>query len=644
MAIKGDTDAAAAVANGTDTAAAANGTDTAAATFSRGRLEELLKKRFFYAPAFSIYGGVAGLYDYGPPGCALQANILALWRQHFVLEEQMLELDTTVMTPHDVLKTSGHVDRFTDFMVRDTKTGEFFRADHLLEAAVERRAADPGVSADERAACEAILAQIDGYGQDELQTLLARFQPRSEAGNELGPVVRFNLMFGTDIGPTGMLKAFLRPETAQGQFTNFKRLLDCNNDRMPFASAQIGRAFRNEISPRAGLLRVREFTMAEIEHYVHPTRKQHARFHEVAHVELRFLSAAVQQQGSAQLATLSVGAAVASGLVNNETLGYYLARVALFLWRIGIDPARLRFRQHMRNEMAHYASDCWDAEIRSSYGWVECVGCADRACFDLSNHTAVTGERLVARERLPAPVTETVRRLEISRKDIGIVFKARAKDICAQLDALTAEAEMAAVAESSRLSMPDGSVVELAPGMVRLVESVVTRHVDEYIPSVIEPSFGIGRIMYSLLEHVFWTRDGDEQRSVLRFPSCVAPTKVLLAPLSAHDSFRPFLVQATAALRASPTPLAFTCDESSTSIGRRYARNDEIGVPYAVVIDFQTVQDRSVTLRERDSTQQIRLPIELLAATLADLVEQRSSWDEVVVRFGLFTAQLVDKE
>lgn len=619
------------------------GTTPAIVPFSRVRLEELLKKRFFYAPAFSIYGGVAGLYDYGPPGCALQANILGLWRQHFVLEEQMLEVDTTVMTPHDVLKTSGHVDRFTDYMVKDLKTGDFFRADHLVEAALERRLEEPKISADERAECESILAQIDGYGQEDLQRLLHRFQPRSDAGNELSPVVKFNLMFGTDIGPTGQLKGFLRPETAQGQFTNFKRLLDYNNDRMPFASAQIGRAFRNEISPRSGLLRVREFTMAEIEHYVHPLRKQHSRFHEVAHISLNFLSASVQQDGSAQLVNLPIGAAVATGLVNNETLGYYLARVALFLWKIGIDPQRVRFRQHMKNEMAHYASDCWDAEIKSSYGWIECVGCADRACFDLSNHSAVTGERLVARERLATPVTETIRKLEINKKDIGITYKALAKDICCALESCAEETEQKRIVESMSVVLKNGTVVNLAPGMVKLVESTVTRHVDEYIPSVIEPSFGIGRIMYSLLEHCFWGRPDDEQRSVLSFPACVAPTKALLAPLSPHDSFRPFLAQVVNCLRSSPTPLAFTVDESSTSIGKRYARNDEIGVPFAITVDFQTVQDRTVTLRERDSCQQCRVPIDSIANVLADLIEGRAAWNEVVVRFGLFSAQITDK-
>ena len=610
--------------------------------FNRVKLEELLRKRFFYAPAFSIYGGVAGLYDYGPPGCALQANILNLWRQHFVLEEQMLEVDTTVMTPHDVLKTSGHVDRFTDYMVKDLKTGDFFRADHLLESAVERRLADAKTSAEEMAECEAILAKIDGYGMEDLQTLLRRFQPLSEAGNELGPVVRFNLMFGTEIGPTGALRGFLRPETAQGQFTNFKRLLEYNNDRMPFASAQIGKSFRNEISPRAGLLRVREFTMAEIEHYVHPDRKNHPRFFEVAHLEFNFLPRTVQQEGSAQSVRMAIGAAVSSGLVDNETLGYFLARTGLFLLTIGIKEGRLRFRQHMANEMAHYASDCWDAEIQSSYGWVECVGCADRACYDLSQHSAFTGERLVARERLATPITVNVRKLEIDRATIGKTFKADAKAICAVLDGLAEEGEQKAVVEGHVVVLPDGREIALPAGSVRLVEIVEVRHVEEYIPSVIEPSFGIGRVMYSLLEHSYWTRSGDEQRAVLSLPACVAPTKVLLAPLSPHDSFRPFMIEAAASLRASPTPMAFSTDESSTSIGKRYARNDEIGVPFAVTVDFQTVQDQTVTLRERDSTQQVRLPIAQLASVLADLIERRCQWDEVAVRFGLFAASLKD--
>lgn len=608
----------------------------------RPRIEEVLRKRFFYAPAFSIYGGVAGLYDYGPPGCALQANILSLWRQHFVLEESMLELDTTILTPHDVLKTSGHVDRFTDYMVKDSVTHDFYRADHLVEAALEKQIADPKLPAEKKAEFEHILAQIDGYGEADLQSMIHRFGLKSDLGNELTPVVKFNLMFGSDIGPTGLVKGFMRPETAQGQFVNFKRLLECNNERMPFASAQIGKSFRNEISPRAGLLRVREFTMAEIEHYVHPERKDHPRFKEVADVVLQFLPRHVQTEGSSTPLQVTVGEAVATGMVNNETLGYFLARTAQFLWKIGIKRDLVRFRQHLANEMAHYASDCWDAEIKSSYGWVECVGCADRAAYDLSMHTKATGERLVVREKLPEPKQVTTRKLVPSRKDIGLAFKKDSKSLLEHLEKLTlceAEELMATAKDGQvKVSLPTGASFDLAtPQMVKIEESTETLHVLEYIPSVIEPSFGIGRIMYSLLEHSFYQRDGDEQRTVLAFPACIAPTKVLVAPLSQTDVFRPLTSTILKALRRRG--VASQIDESGASIGKRYSRNDEIGIPFGITVDFQAIKDETVTVRERDSTQQVRIPVAEVADVIFDLVEGNTSWADLVASRGLFTGQ-----
>jgi glycyl-tRNA synthetase len=174
-------------------------------------------------------------------------------------------------------------------------------------------------------------------------------------------------MFDTSIGPAGDKKGYLRPETAQGQFLNFNKLLEFNNARMPFASASIGKSFRNEISPRAGLLRVREFLMAEIEHFVDPKQKSHPRFKEVEKLKCRLLPKNVQEAGRTELTVISIGEAVHAGMIDNETLGYFLARIWLFLEKIGCDMSRVRFRQHMRNEMAHYASDCWDAELHTSY-------------------------------------------------------------------------------------------------------------------------------------------------------------------------------------------------------------------------------------------------------------------------------------
>lgn len=378
--------------------------------FDKAQLESLMRRRLFYTPSFEIYGGVSGLYDYGPPGCALQANIIDLWRKHFVLEEDMLEVDCTMLTPHEVLKTSGHVDKFADWMCKDPKTGEIFRADHLVEEVLESRLKgdkeargqkveekeDPkkkkkkvkeiqAVKLDDAVVQEydEILAKIDNYDGAELGELIVKHNIKNPAtGGDLLPPVSFNLMFQTSIGPSSNMPGYLRPETAQGQFLTFQKLLEFNQQQMPFASASIGKSFRNEISPRAGLLRVREFLMAEIEHFVDPEGgKKHPRFHEVKDVKLELLNRDVQLSGKTTVESTPIGEAVEKGIVDNETLGYFLARIQLFLLKIGADPKKIRFRQHMANEMAHYAADCWDAELHTSSGWIECVGCADRSAY-----------------------------------------------------------------------------------------------------------------------------------------------------------------------------------------------------------------------------------------------------------------------
>lgn len=585
--------------------------------------------------------GVAGLFDYGPPGCALQNNIVDMWRKHFVLEEQMLEVDCAIMTPYAVLKTSGHVDRFSDYMTTDVKTGDFFRADHLIEAFFEKRLKQQkDLSAAERAEAESILAQIDGYDLKGLQELINRFGIKSELGKDLTPVHTFNLMFGTDIGPTGQLKGFLRPETAQGQFVNFRRLLEYNNYQMPFASAMIGKSFRNEISPRSGLLRVREFLMAEIEHYVHPQRKQHPKFASVAAHHLNLLSSSTQTAGRSEVSRMAVSDAVSQRIINNETLGYFLVRVSLFLTAIGVQEDRLRFRQHMPNEMAHYASDCWDAEILTSYGWIECVGCADRAAYDLTVHTLKTKERLVAADRLDAPIKVSKVKAIINKRDIGITLKKHSKSVVEHLEALDEEqlrVIMQANAPAYSVKVDD-QTFDLNADLFRveLVEELT--HVAEYTPNVIEPSFGIGRIIYALLEHSFWSREADWTRCVLSIPPRIAPLKVILLPLSGDVRFNEAINLLSAEFRR--LQVAFDVDASSASIGKRYSRNDELGVPFFVTVDFQTLVDATVTVRERDSTEQVRVPIAEAASLCAALSAAQIHWaSDVVPRFPLFTQQ-----
>ncbi|KAK6454063.1 uncharacterized protein RJT20DRAFT_131573 [Scheffersomyces xylosifermentans] len=649
---------------------------TAAVPFNREALDQVLKRRFFFAPAFEIYGGVSGLYDYGPPGCAFQANVIDTWRKHFILEEDMLEVDTTMLTPHEVLKTSGHVDKFADWMCRDLKTGEIFRADHLVEEVLESRLkgdkAARGIVVKEEededkkkrkkkvkeiknvkladevvAEYENVLAQIDGYSGPQLGELIEKYEIHNPATNgKLEPPVEFNLMFETAIGPSGNLKGYLRPETAQGQFLNFSKLLEFNNDKMPFASASIGKSFRNEIAPRAGLLRVREFVMAEIEHFVDPDDKSHPKFKEVEHIKLRFLPKDVQESGSTVVIEKTIGEAVSSGMVDNETLGYFLARVYLFLVKIGVDANRMRFRQHMSNEMAHYASDCWDAELQTSYGWIECVGCADRSAYDLTVHSARTNEKLVVRQPLPEPIT--VEKFEIAiekkkfgpkfRKDAGAIEKWLVNRTQCELEDLGKELK-----ENGKIEVAVDGVenkVELGTDLINIEKVKRTEHIREYTPNVIEPSFGIGRILYSIFEHQFWSREGDADRGVLSLPPLVAPTKVLLVPLSNAAELQPIVTKVSAFLRKQQIP--FKVDDSSASIGKRYSRNDELGTPFGITIDFDSVKDNSVTLRERDSTKQVRGSYEDIIAAIKEITYFGTSWAEGTAKLTPFDSQSTD--
>ncbi|KAL3964432.1 hypothetical protein ACCO45_001436 [Purpureocillium lilacinum] len=597
-------------------------------------LDAMLRRRMFYTPSFEIYGG---------------AHIVDIWRKHFILEEDMLEVDCTVLTPHDVLKTSGHVDKFADWMCKDPKNGEIMRADHFVEAILEARlngdkeargqkveekddpkkkkkkAKSEAVKLDDAVVkeYEEVLARIDNYDGPELGELIKKYDLKNPATGLLpSDPVSFNLMFQTSIGPSSNLPGYLRPETAQGQFLNFAKLLEFNQSQMPFASASIGKSYRNEISPRAGLLRVREFLMAEIEHFVDPQGgKKHHRFHEVEDIEL-----------------LPSARAVKEGLVDNETLGYFLARIHLFLAKIGVDLSKMRFRQHMQNEMAHYACDCWDAELFTSSGWVECVGCADRSAYDLSVHAKKTGAPLVVRERLDEPLVIEEWQVDIEKKKFGPQFKKDAKAVeTALLSTSQEEREKLSkqLSETGKLTIDvadvNGGKVECSGDSVKIEFRKRVENTREFTPNVIEPSFGIGRILYSLIEHNFWTRasdGGDEARGVL------------IVPLSSNAQFRPHIKKISQRLRS--LHVSSRVDDSSASIGKRYSRNDELGTPLGVTVDFQTLQDGTVTLRDRDSTTQVRADEETIVNAIKSLVDGTKSWENITAELPKFETQEVD--
>ncbi|CAL6384012.1 unnamed protein product [Bathycoccus prasinos] len=565
----------------------------------RVKVANSLESRLFYIPSFKIYGGVGGLYDYGPPGCSVKANVQKIWRQHFVIEESMLEVECPSVTLGTVLKASGHVDRFTDLMVKDAKTEECFRADHLLGDRLEELIADPATRKDEKAEFEMLYARLDELKEEEMKMALKRCGCVSpETKNELSDPYPFNLMFPTTIGPSGNIQGFLRPETAQGMFVNFRELLYFNGGKLPFACAQIGQSFRNEIAPRAGLLRVREFTQAEIEHFCHPTKKDHPRFNEVAQVELNLFSQEAQlQAGKKEPFRMKTGEAVEKGIIANETLAYFVARTHLFLKELGVDMQRVRFRQHLRHEMAHYAQDCWDAEIECSYGWIECVGLADRSAFDLDAHSKASKVDLQAYELFDEPVEEVIFEVKMNKQILGKSFK---KDQKFVIDALTS--------------------------------------LDEAAAAKIEKDFGRqGRNrLGKRSRHRRWESDDyeghgdDENKAVFKLPPQVAPIKCTIFPLvnnaemnaASHDIYK------------SLTKLAVSVklDTTAISIGKRYCRTDELGVPFAITIDHRTIghtstpKDGTVTVRERDSCEQVRIKVDDVAKFIADLSSGEVEW------------------
>jgi glycyl-tRNA synthetase len=367
---------------------------------------------------------------------------------------------------------------------------------------------------------------------------------------------------------------------------------------------------------------------------VNPNDKRHPNFHTIRDTVL-VLFGRDDQLGTGKTQKMTAGDAVETGLINNQTLAYFMARTQLYMEKIGMDVNRLRFRQHLATEMAHYAADCWDLEIQSSYGWVECVGHADRACYDLQVHSTATKTPMVATEKVDPPQEIEYAKLKLDRKELGKVFMNEQRVVAAALEALAEDwltfEPIATALETDGKTMVDG--YEVTKAMVTWTKTKKTIHERKFTPSVIEPSFGMGRILYSLLEHSFYQRDGDEQRCVMRFKPQVAPEKCAVFPISSNKECNVVVDMIAADLLDND--LATRVDKSTASLGRRYARADELGVPFAVTVDFQSVQDNTVTLRERDSTKQIRLHKDEITNVISKIVRGKLTWTDLTKKYPM---------
>jgi len=549
-------------------------------------LLSLCKRRGFLWPAYDIYGSVAGLYDYGPLGAALKNNIENHWRRLYVLGEGFQEINCPIVAPEPVFKASGHVDAFSDMYVECTKCGETFRADHLAAGLHPNPAS---------------------LGEPELGKLLKeKGVVCLECKGELTAPKRFNLMFRTSVGAGRGKVAYLRPETAQGMFVNFSQVYRHGREKLPVGAVQVGRAFRNEISPRQGLIRLRELNMMEAELFVHPEDKSWPRFGRVKDQAVPLVP------NNGPPSSMSLGEAVAAGVIRNEVLAYFMWLTYRFALDIGLDPKRLRFRQHETTEMAHYATDCWDLEADIGYGWTELVGVADRGCYDVQAHLDHSGADLTAFERFDEPKEVDMEVVKPNFGALGPLFKDKAKSIAEALSKMPAEAARGRDKVEVEIDGEPFIVPSTCFEIARRREKVSGR---KLVPHVIEPSYGLDRLLFSLLDHAYTKKD---DYVVLRLRGLVAPVKVGVFPLMARDGLDELALGIFESLSAAGIASAY---DDSGSIGRRYARMDEIGAPCCVTVDYDTKANGTVTVRDRDSAEQIRVKKEEVVRIVEALIK-----------------------
>jgi glycyl-tRNA synthetase len=560
---------------------------------------ELAVRRGFLWPSYEIYGGVGGFYDYGPLGATLKKKVEEVWRDLYCVKEGFLEISSPSVSPEDVFVASGHVNSFVDPLVECKKCGSTFRADHIIQDAVDLK--------------------TDGLSFKELEETIEKNAikcPKCNGG--FSNVWSYNLMFKTYIGPGEKRVGYLRPETAQGMFVLFNRLYSFYRKKLPFGVAQLGRAYRNEISPRQGVIRLREFNQAEVEIFVDPKEKTCENFAAVENMELDL----VPNEGRELRVT--AGSAVRKDIIAHELLAYQLVLVKQFLDSVGLSGERVRFRQHAKTEMAHYAADCWDAEIKTEkFGWIEVVGIADRTCFDLEAHEKESGQELKAFKRFEKPLLLKKVALVPNESKLGPDFKARAKDIARSLGNL-GEKEIEEFKENGYIELEvNGEKIKLGGDYVSVKEIEETVAGEKVTPHVIEPSFGIDRIVYCVLEDALSERDG---KAVLNLKNAVAPVEVAVFPLVSKGELEKVAEGVYQGLKAGGF---YSTYDKADSIGRRYARVDEIGVPYAITVDFDGLKDETVTIRDRVTAKQKRVGVKDLKDVLKDLLGEKLQFEKL---------------
>lgn len=439
------------------------------------KLVSLTKRRGFIFSGSEIYGGLAGTYDYGPLGSLLKNNIKNSWLDKFVHKrEDMHLIDSAILMNRDVWQASGHIEGFHDPLVDDVKTNKRYRADHLLE--------------------EAGIEDAESLSVEEMTKKIHELGLKSPEGNDFGEVKQFNLMLATTIGPVddSANKTYLRPETAQGMFVNYKNVMDSLHPKLPFGIAQIGKSFRNEITPRDFIFRQREFEIMELEYFIHPDNWK-------------------------------------------ANFQYWIDEQLEWLEEVGLDMEKLHQYEHPEEARAHYSLRTMDWEFEYPFGRKELTGLAYRTDFDLVQHQKHSKQKLQ------------------------------------YTDSATGET---------------------------------------FVPHTIEPTFGLDRMVLAILVSAYKEEETDngDTRVYMKFSPALAPYKVAVSPLLKN---KPDLVEgAHKVFRDLKMEFGNVAWDDNGNIGKRYRRQDEIGTPFCVVFDFESLDDNMVTVRHRDTMKQERVAIE----------------------------------
>jgi glycyl-tRNA synthetase len=556
-------------------------------------LAEIARRRGFFWGSFEIYGGLSGFLDLGPLGTGLKREIEDTWREFFLTRHGFVEISTPIITPHRVLEASGHVENFKDPMTECTNCHRRFRADQLVK--------------------EATGQETEGLKLEQLGDLLAKVKC-PECGGVLGTPQYFLTMFKTSIGPYGEDPAYGRPEAAQGIFVDFRRVYEVMREKIPLGIAQVGTVLRNEISPRQGPIRLREFTIMDFELFFDPESPKCPYLDEVLDEELSIVTERDRAQDEDHTTRITTGEAVKKGTIKSSWAAYFMAQSKRFLNHLGIQSHYQRFFEKLPTERAHYSAQTFDHEVKlDRWGWVEVAGFAYRTDYDLNRHMQATGIDLRVFKAYDTPVEKTVRVVRPNHEKIRKKFGADAGKMISLLNRESLDQKLHGKKPHQTIDVGGYSVpVEFFDSKEEKVKETGTK----YIPHVIEPSFGVERLVYASLEHNLKMR---EDRVIVGLPFKLAPIQASVYPLVNKDGLDEKARQIYENL--SQDGLRVEYDDAG-SIGRRYARADEAGIPLGITVDYDTLKDNTVTLRDRDSWAQIRTGIEELRETIHSIVNK----------------------